>query len=216
MRPLRRGLPVGFQLIGRQFSENLLFRAGHALERGDSASTTSRSGCAELGTGHRARDPRPPEDADEDVLPLRASRTSTRRTRTRARSASRSRARCRCRIARRSSGRSCSASRLGCQIPERAIFHRKNYFYPDNPKGYQISQYDQPLCVNGSFEVPGADGDRVVGIERAHLEEDAAKTIHVGGAEGRIHGAEHSLVDFNRSGTPLVEIVTKPDIPLAR
>ena len=101
---------------------------------------------------------------------------------------------------------------LGCQIPERAIFHRKNYFYPDNPKGYQISQYDQPLCVNGSFEVPGADGDRVVGIERAHLEEDAAKTIHVGGAEGRIHGAEHSLVDFNRSGTPLVEIVTRPDI----
>src|ERR1041385_8034611 len=101
---------------------------------------------------------------------------------------------------------------LGCQVPERAIFHRKNYFYPDNPKGYQISQYDQPLCVNGSFEVPGADGDRVVGIERAHLEEDAAKTIHRGGAEGRIHGADHSLVDFNRSGTPLVEIVTKPDI----
>jgi aspartyl-tRNA(Asn)/glutamyl-tRNA(Gln) amidotransferase subunit B len=101
---------------------------------------------------------------------------------------------------------------LGCQIPQRAIFHRKNYFYPDNPKGYQISQYDQPLCVNGSFEVPGADGDCVIGIERAHLEEDAAKTIHVGGAEGRIHGAEHSLVDFNRSGTPLVEIVTKPDI----
>jgi aspartyl-tRNA(Asn)/glutamyl-tRNA(Gln) amidotransferase subunit B len=101
---------------------------------------------------------------------------------------------------------------LGCQIPERAIFHRKNYFYPDNPKGYQISQYDQPLCVNGSFEVPGDGGDHVVGIERAHLEEDAAKTIHVGGAEGRIRGAEHSLVDFNRSGTPLVEIVTKPDI----
>ena len=101
---------------------------------------------------------------------------------------------------------------LGCQIPDRAIFHRKNYFYPDNPKGYQISQYDQPLCVNGSFEVPSADGDRVIGIERAHLEEDAAKTIHVGGAEGRIHGAEHSLVDFNRSGTPLVEIVTRPDI----
>jgi aspartyl-tRNA(Asn)/glutamyl-tRNA(Gln) amidotransferase subunit B len=101
---------------------------------------------------------------------------------------------------------------LGCQIPERSIFHRKNYFYPDNPKGYQISQHDQPLCVNGSFEVPAADGDRLVGIERAHLEEDAAKTIHVGGAEGRIHGAEHSLVDFNRSGTPLVEIVTKPDI----
>jgi aspartyl-tRNA(Asn)/glutamyl-tRNA(Gln) amidotransferase subunit B len=101
---------------------------------------------------------------------------------------------------------------LGCRIPERAIFHRKNYFYPDNPKGYQISQYDEPLCVDGSFVVPGPDGDQVVGIERAHLEEDAAKTIHVGGAEGRIHGADRSLVDFNRAGTPLVEIVTRPDI----
>jgi aspartyl-tRNA(Asn)/glutamyl-tRNA(Gln) amidotransferase subunit B len=101
---------------------------------------------------------------------------------------------------------------LGCRVPERAIFHRKNYFYPDNPKGYQISQYDEPLCVDGSFAVPGPDGDHVVGIERAHLEEDAAKTIHVGGAEGRIHGAERSLVDFNRAGTPLVEIVTRPDI----
>jgi aspartyl-tRNA(Asn)/glutamyl-tRNA(Gln) amidotransferase subunit B len=101
---------------------------------------------------------------------------------------------------------------LGCRIPERAIFHRKNYFYPDNPKGYQISQYDEPLCVDGSFNVPGPDGDTVVGIERAHLEEDAAKTIHVGGAEGRIHGADRSLVDFNRAGTPLVEIVTRPDI----
>ncbi len=101
---------------------------------------------------------------------------------------------------------------LGCRIPERAIFHRKNYFYPDNPKGYQISQYDEPLCVDGNFVVPGQDGDHVVGIERAHLEEDAAKTIHVGGAEGRIHGADRSLVDFNRAGTPLVEIVTRPDI----
>ena len=101
---------------------------------------------------------------------------------------------------------------LGCRVPERAIFHRKNYFYPDNPKGYQISQYDEPLCVDGAFTVPGPDGDAVVGIERAHLEEDAAKTIHVGGAEGRIHGADRSLVDFNRCGTPLVEIVTKPDI----
>jgi aspartyl-tRNA(Asn)/glutamyl-tRNA(Gln) amidotransferase subunit B len=101
---------------------------------------------------------------------------------------------------------------LGCRIPERAVFHRKNYFYPDNPKGYQISQYDEPLCVDGGLAVPGPDGDAVVGIERAHLEEDAAKTIHVGGAEGRIHGADRSLVDFNRAGTPLVEIVTKPDL----
>ena len=101
---------------------------------------------------------------------------------------------------------------LGCEIAPRAIFHRKNYFYPDNPKGYQISQYDEPLCVDGRVVVPGSDGDSEVGIVRAHLEEDAAKTVHVGGAEGRIHGSESSLVDFNRAGTPLVEIVTAPDI----
>jgi aspartyl-tRNA(Asn)/glutamyl-tRNA(Gln) amidotransferase subunit B len=101
---------------------------------------------------------------------------------------------------------------LGCEIAERAYFHRKNYFYPDLPKGYQISQYDSPLCGEGRFSVPGPDGDHEVGIVRAHLEEDAAKTIHVGGAEGRIAGAEFSLVDFNRGGTPLVEIVTQPDI----
>jgi aspartyl-tRNA(Asn)/glutamyl-tRNA(Gln) amidotransferase subunit B len=101
---------------------------------------------------------------------------------------------------------------LNCRIAERAVFHRKNYFYPDNPKGYQISQYDEPLCIEGTFLVPGPDGDSEVGIVRAHLEEDAAKTIHVGGATGRIVGAAHSNVDFNRCGTPLVEIVTKPDI----
>ena len=101
---------------------------------------------------------------------------------------------------------------LGCEIAPRAVFHRKNYFYPDNPKGYQISQYDQPLCVDGSVPLPGEDGDAEIGIVRAHLEEDAAKTVHVGGAEGRIHGSESSLVDFNRAGTPLVEIVTAPDL----
>jgi aspartyl-tRNA(Asn)/glutamyl-tRNA(Gln) amidotransferase subunit B len=101
---------------------------------------------------------------------------------------------------------------LGCEIAGRALFHRKNYFYPDLPKGYQISQYDRPLCSEGRFVVPGPDGDREIGIVRAHLEEDAAKTIHLGGAGGRIAGAEHSLVDFNRGGTPLVEIVTKPDV----
>jgi aspartyl-tRNA(Asn)/glutamyl-tRNA(Gln) amidotransferase subunit B len=104
---------------------------------------------------------------------------------------------------------------LGCEVPERAIFHRKNYFYPDNPKGYQISQYDEPLCVNGRLSLPGPDGAAEIGITRAHLEEDAAKTLHVGGAEGRIHGATASLVDFNRAGTPLVEIVTEPDIRTA-
>src|SRR5215210_3287901 len=101
---------------------------------------------------------------------------------------------------------------LGCEIAERALFHRKHYPYPDLPKGYQISQYDEPLCTDGSFLVPGPDGDSEVGIVRAHLEEDAAKTIHVGGATGRIVGSAHSNVDFNRCGTPLVEIVTKPDI----
>jgi aspartyl-tRNA(Asn)/glutamyl-tRNA(Gln) amidotransferase subunit B len=104
---------------------------------------------------------------------------------------------------------------LGCEIAERAIFHRKNYFYPDNPKGYQISQYDEPLCLNGRLRLPGPDGGAEIGITRAHLEEDAAKTLHVGGAEGRIHGATASLVDFNRAGTPLVEIVTEPDIRTA-
>jgi aspartyl-tRNA(Asn)/glutamyl-tRNA(Gln) amidotransferase subunit B len=101
---------------------------------------------------------------------------------------------------------------LGCEIAEEAVFSRKNYFYPDNPKGYQISQYDQPLCVGGSLLVPGPEGDRQIGFIRAHLEEDAAKTVHVGGATGRKVGSAHSLIDFNRGGTPLVEIVTQPDI----
>src|ERR671936_618480 len=101
---------------------------------------------------------------------------------------------------------------LGCEIPPSALFHRKNYMYQDLPKGYQISQYDLPLCVNGRFSVPTEDGDLEVGIVRAHLEEDAAKTVHVGGAGGRIVGADRALVDFNRGGTPLVEIVTRPDI----
>jgi aspartyl-tRNA(Asn)/glutamyl-tRNA(Gln) amidotransferase subunit B len=101
---------------------------------------------------------------------------------------------------------------LGCRVVEHAIFHRKHYFYPDLPKGYQISQYDEPLCVNGKFALPTAEGDVDVGIVRAHLEEDAAKNVHVGGAEGRIAGAEHTLVDFNRAGTPLVEIVSAPDL----
>src|SRR4029077_19051255 len=101
---------------------------------------------------------------------------------------------------------------LGCEIAERAIFHRKNYFYPDNPKGYQISQYDEPLCLNGRLRLPGPDGGAEIGITRAHLEEDAAKTLHVGGAEGRIHGATASLIDFNRAGTPLVEIGPEPDL----
>jgi aspartyl-tRNA(Asn)/glutamyl-tRNA(Gln) amidotransferase subunit B len=101
---------------------------------------------------------------------------------------------------------------LGCEIVEEAVFARKNYFYPDNPKGYQISQYEQPLCEGGSLLVPGLEGDREIGFVRAHLEEDAAKTVHVGGGTGRKVGSAYSLIDFNRGGTPLVEIVTQPDI----
>ncbi|MBA3717655.1 MAG: Asp-tRNA(Asn)/Glu-tRNA(Gln) amidotransferase subunit GatB [Actinobacteria bacterium] len=101
---------------------------------------------------------------------------------------------------------------LGCDIAPRAVFHRKNYFYPDNPKGYQISQYDEPLCMSGSFLLPGVGGDTEIGIVRAHLEEDAAKNVHMGGGEGRIHGADRTLVDFNRAGMPLVEIVTQPHL----
>jgi aspartyl-tRNA(Asn)/glutamyl-tRNA(Gln) amidotransferase subunit B len=101
---------------------------------------------------------------------------------------------------------------LGCRVVEHAIFHRKHYFYPDLPKGYQISQYDEPLCVDGKLALPTAGGDVEVGIVRAHLEEDAAKNVHMGGAGGRIAGADRTLVDFNRAGTPLVEIVTAPDL----
>jgi aspartyl-tRNA(Asn)/glutamyl-tRNA(Gln) amidotransferase subunit B len=101
---------------------------------------------------------------------------------------------------------------LDCEIAQEAVFARKNYFYPDLPKGYQISQYDLPSCINGKVIFPTANGDRVIGIVRAHLEEDAAKTVHVGGRSGRIGGADSSLVDYNRGGTPLVEIVTAPDI----
>jgi aspartyl-tRNA(Asn)/glutamyl-tRNA(Gln) amidotransferase subunit B len=100
---------------------------------------------------------------------------------------------------------------LGCTIAEHAVFHRKNYFYPDNPKAYQISQYDEPLCSGGRLAVPTPDGEIEVGFVRAHLEEDAAKNVHVA-ASGRIKGATATLVDFNRGGTPLLEIVTEPGL----
>ncbi|MDQ3876106.1 MAG: Asp-tRNA(Asn)/Glu-tRNA(Gln) amidotransferase subunit GatB, partial [Actinomycetota bacterium] len=101
---------------------------------------------------------------------------------------------------------------LDCTVAERALFHRKHYFYPDLPKGYQISQYDLPLCVDGRFLLPTSNGATEVGIVRVHLEEDAAKSVHVGGGTGRMVGAAQTLVDFNRGGTPLVEIVTRPDL----
>jgi aspartyl-tRNA(Asn)/glutamyl-tRNA(Gln) amidotransferase subunit B len=97
---------------------------------------------------------------------------------------------------------------LNCTV-QPSTFHRKNYFYPDMPKAYQISQYDQPINVDGWLELPG--GKRI-GIERAHLEEDTGKSTHIGGSGGRIHGSDFSLIDFNRAGVPLVEIVGRPDI----
>ena len=99
---------------------------------------------------------------------------------------------------------------LGCRIATWCRFARKNYFYPDIPKGFQTTQYDEPLCTAGHLDVE-VDGETYrVEIERVHLEEDTGKNLHVGGATGRIHGAYHSLIDYNRAGIPLVEIVTRP------
>ncbi|MGF1470931.1 MAG: Asp-tRNA(Asn)/Glu-tRNA(Gln) amidotransferase subunit GatB [Rubrobacteraceae bacterium] len=100
---------------------------------------------------------------------------------------------------------------LNCDVAPRAVFARKNYFYPDLPKGYQISQFDLPICTGGHLDVPLGDETVRVGITRLHLEEDAAKNVHVG-ESGRMHGSVGSLVDYNRGGTPLMEIVTEPDI----
>jgi aspartyl-tRNA(Asn)/glutamyl-tRNA(Gln) amidotransferase subunit B len=108
-----------------------------------------------------------------------------------------------------------SAVRIGlalhCTIADWCRFARKNYFYPDMPKNFQTSQYDEPIAYDGWLDVELDDGSTVrVEIERAHMEEDTGKSLHVGGATGRIHGAEYSLVDYNRAGIPLIEIVTKP------
>jgi aspartyl-tRNA(Asn)/glutamyl-tRNA(Gln) amidotransferase subunit B len=100
---------------------------------------------------------------------------------------------------------------LNCEIAELCRFARKNYFYPDIPKNFQTSQYDEPIAHDGWIDVELEDGTVVrVEIERAHMEEDAGKNTHVGGSTGRIHGAEYSLVDYNRAGIPLIEIVTRP------
>jgi len=107
-----------------------------------------------------------------------------------------------------------SAMRIGlalnCTIAEWCRFSRKNYFYPDMPKNYQISQYDEPIAYDGWTEVVLDAESFRIDIERAHMEEDTGKSLHVGGATGRIHGADYSLLDYNRSGVPLIEIVTKP------
>ncbi len=100
---------------------------------------------------------------------------------------------------------------LNCEIAEWCRFARKNYFYPDMPKNFQTSQYDEPIAYNGYLDVQLEDGEVFrVQIERAHMEEDTGKSTHIGGATGRIHGASHSLLDYNRAGIPLIEIVTKP------
>jgi aspartyl-tRNA(Asn)/glutamyl-tRNA(Gln) amidotransferase subunit B len=99
---------------------------------------------------------------------------------------------------------------LNCSIAPASRFARKNYFYPDMPKDFQISQYDEPLCTDGWLDVTVGETRVRVGIERVHLEEDTGKSLHIGGATGRIHGADYSLVDYNRAGIPLVEVVTKP------
>ena len=100
---------------------------------------------------------------------------------------------------------------FGCELVEHSLFHRKNYFYPDLPKNYQISQYDIPLCINGHLDID-VDGEEVtIGITRVHMEEDTGKSLH-GSETGRIHDADHSLLDFNRAGVPLVEVVSEPDI----
>jgi len=101
-----------------------------------------------------------------------------------------------------------AALALGCTIRNRSIFARKNYFYPDLPKGYQISQYEEPLAVDGSVELSGKEGARRVGIVRVHLEEDAGKSLH----EGFADSDRKTAVDYNRSGVPLIEIVTRPDL----
>ena len=107
---------------------------------------------------------------------------------------------------------------LNCEIAEWCRFARKNYFYPDMPKNFQTSQYDEPIAFNGYLDVQLEDGETFrVQIERAHMEEDTGKSTHVGGATGRIHGASHSLVDYNRAGIPLIEIVTKTiEVPPAK
>ncbi|GAB7004603.1 Asp-tRNA(Asn)/Glu-tRNA(Gln) amidotransferase subunit GatB [Nocardioides sp. AN3] len=99
---------------------------------------------------------------------------------------------------------------LNCSIAEWCRFARKNYFYPDMPKNFQTSQYDEPIAFDGYMDVEVEGETFRIGIERAHMEEDTGKTTHIGGATGRIHGADHSLVDYNRAGIPLIEIVTKP------
>ena len=144
------------------------------------------------------------------------SASPTRRTRTRARSASRTRARCRCRTSSAIEHTVKLGLALGCEIAPRALFHRKNYFYPDNPKGYQISQYDVPLCAR-RVSCPEARRRPRGGDRRARTSRRTRRrTCTSAASAGRIGGSAHTIVDFNRGGTPLVEIVTAAGPPLGR
>ena len=202
---LSEGLPIGFQIAGPAFSENRIIDAAHALERRD----------------RLRREPGAVMTDYEPVIGLEIH----------VQLATRTKMFCGCELSfgEPPNTRTCPVClalpgalpvaneqairnvltiglALECDLAERSVFHRKNYFYPDSPKAYQISQYDEPLCRGGRL----AD----VRIHRVHLEEDAAKLVHVG-ASGRIHGSDASIVDFNRGGTPLAEIVTEPDLHAA-
>ena len=207
---LSDGLPVGLQLIGPQLSENTLFKAGHALER---ARLRPRAGAAErddLAAGRRAGDPRPAEDAGRRCSAAARTASVAARTRRPARCASASPGRCPV-INRRAIEWTIKLGLALCrEIAPHAVFARKNYFYPDLPKGYQISQHDRLLHKRQGARAD-TDGDHEIGIVRAHLEEDAAKTRTSAGALAG-SAAPKTLVDFNRGGTPLVEIVTGPDV----
>ena len=165
-----------------------------------------------LGSRDRPRDPRRARHRLEDVLRLRRPRSARSRTRSPARSASALPGSLPVVNERAIEFAVRIGLALNCDIASWCRFARKNYFYPDMPKNYQISQYDEPLCAFGHLDVE-VDGEiHRVGITRVHLEEDTGKSLHVGGSTGRIHGATHSLLDYNRAGVPLVEIVTEPDI----
>ena len=234
VRPGRRGrAPVGFQILAPALADDRLYRVGAALEAplarawgGPLLDGAVARRCPlthdrdtlvpyddvarAVRPGPRARGARRAQHRDEDVLRLPD------RVRRRAQHSGLPDLP---RPARRAAGGQRDGRRVGdpdrsgaeLQIAEWCRFARKNYFYPDMPKNFQTSQYDEPIAFDGYLDVEVATARPFrVEIERAHMEEDTGKSLHVGGATGRIHGADHSLVDYNRAGIPLIEIVTKP------
>ena len=235
---LSDGLPVGFQLIGPAFSENRILEAAHALEAAigfdavpafrDSGTAAPQGWCPEGADHLPPRGRAVMSTAWEPVIGLEMHVELDTRTKMF----------CGCEVTKgdEPNMHTCPvclahpgalpvvnqraieyaariALALNCTVQPRSIFHRKNYFYPDLPKAYQISQYDEPLASDGWFEY-WSGGERLrCRINRVHMEEDAAKLVHAGGETGRIAGSDYSMVDFNRGGTPLIEIVTEPDIP---